>query len=159
RRCPVSRSGDVQNARPAPARRDVLRYAALAAGGALAGGLTAGCGSASHTHNAEPAVARPRRGGHLNVGLAGGSSSDTVDAHKSVPYLDTGRLQSLYDPLAQLDGQGKPENLLAQSITPHKGALDQWVIRLHKGVTFHNGKPLTAADVIFTFQRVLSNKL
>jgi peptide/nickel transport system substrate-binding protein len=131
----------------------------MAAGGAMAGGLAAGCGSASTARHTAPVVARPRRGGHLNVGLAGGSSSDTVDAHKSVTYLDTGRLQSLYDPLAQLDGQGKPENLLAESITPHNGALDQWVIRLHKGVTFHNGKPLTADDVIFSFQRVLSNGL
>jgi peptide/nickel transport system substrate-binding protein len=130
----------------------------MTAGGALAGGLATGCGSASHTHNAAaPAAARPRRGGHLNVGMAGGSSSDTVDAHKSVTYLDTGRLQSLYEPLAQLDGQGNPENLLAESITPHNNGLTEWVIRLHKGVTFHNGKPLTADDVIFSFQRVLHN--
>ena len=124
----------------------------------MTGGLAAGCGSASGIHHAAaPPVARPRRGGHLNIGLAGGSSDDTIDAHKSVTYLDTGRLQSLYDPLAQLDGQGKPENLLAESIRPHNGALDRWVIRLRKGVTFHNGKPLTADDVIFSFQRVLSN--
>jgi peptide/nickel transport system substrate-binding protein len=124
----------------------------------MAGGLAAGCGSASGIHHAAvPPVARPRRGGHLNIGMAGGSSDDTIDAHKSVTYLDTGRLQSLYDPLAQLDGQGKPENLLAESIRPHTMALDRWVIRLRKGVTFHNGKPLTADDVIFSFQRVLRN--
>lgn len=89
--------------------------------------------------------------------MAGGSSSDTVDAHKGVTYLDTARLQSLYSPLTQLDAQGKPEPGLAESITP-RGGLDQWVISLRKGVTFHNGKPVTADDVLFTFQRVLQNK-
>src|SRR5262245_61217336 len=103
----------------------------MAAGGVLTGGLAAGCGSASPAHTAAPVVARPRRGGHLNVGMAGGSSSDTVDAHKGVTYLDTARLQSLYSPLTQLDAQGKPELGLAESITP-RGGLDQWVIRLRK---------------------------
>jgi peptide/nickel transport system substrate-binding protein len=33
------------------------------------------------------------------------------------------------------------------------------VIRLRKGITFHDGKPLTAADVIFTLRRILQSKL
>ena len=34
-----------------------------------------------------------------------------------------------------------------------------WTIKLRKGVTFHNGKPLTAEDVIYSYQRVVSGNL
>jgi peptide/nickel transport system substrate-binding protein len=33
-----------------------------------------------------------------------------------------------------------------------------WTIKLRPGVTFHDGKPLTAADVIFTIQRIIDPK-
>src|SRR5581483_8964174 len=29
-----------------------------------------------------------------------------------------------------------------------------WTVRLKDGVTFHNGKPVTAADVIYTLRRI-----
>ena len=41
-------------------------------------------------------------------------------------------------------------NRLAEEMTPNKDAT-VWTIRLRKGVTFHNGKDLTAEDVLFTF--------
>jgi peptide/nickel transport system substrate-binding protein len=44
-------------------------------------------------------------GGTLRVGLTGGSSSDTLDPHQGLNYLDTARAQSLYEPLVQLDPQ------------------------------------------------------
>ena len=102
-------------------------------------------------------AARLRRGGNLKLGLTGGSSSDTLDPHKSLTYLDTSRLQSLYQPLVQLDAQAQVEYVLAESITPHQGSLSKWIIRLRPGVTWHDGKDFTANDVIFTFQRVYSN--
>lgn len=98
-----------------------------------------------------------RRGGNLTLGLSGGSSSDTLDPHKSLTYLDTSRLQSLYQPLAQLDAQAQVEYVLAESITARHGSLSEWVIRLRPGITFHNGKDFTADDVLFTFQRIVSN--
>ena len=42
-------------------------------------------------------------------------------------------------------------------MTPNSNATE-WTIRLKKGITFHNGKPLTADDVIFTFQQCLNPK-
>ena len=39
--------------------------------------------------------------------------------------------------------------MLAESIEPEKSA-DEWTIRLRDGVTFHNGKPVTADDVLFS---------
>ena len=140
-------------------RRQFLR--GIAAAGALAGGggLLAACGGSSSgaTQHLDQASRTLRRGGNLKLGLTGGSSSDTLDPHKSLTYIDTSRLQSLYQPLVQLDAQAQVEYVLAQSITPHQGSLSEWVISLRPGVTWHDGKDFTASDVLFTFQRVYSN--
>jgi peptide/nickel transport system substrate-binding protein len=140
-------------------RRQFLR--GMAATGALAGagGLLAACGSLSTSdkNTSSVTVARPKRGGNLKVGLTGGSGSDTVDPHKDLTYTDTARLQSLYDPLVQLNAQAQVEYVLAESITPN-GSASKWIINLRPGVTFHDGKDFTASDVLFNFQRIVSNK-
>src|SRR5262249_32269558 len=41
---------------------------------------------------------------------------------------------------------------LAESIEPNAKATS-WTIRLKEGITFHDGKPLTADDVIYTIRR------
>lgn len=142
-------------------RRQFLR--GMAATGAFAGlgGLAAGCGSSPSGPAASasaPAGAKPLRGGNLKVGLTGGSGSDTLDPHKGLTYLDTARAQSLYQPLLQLNTEAQTELVLAEEISPH-GSTSEWVIRLRPGITFHDGKPLTADDVIFTINRIISNKL
>jgi len=123
-----------------------------------AGSLLSACsgGSSSTISQAAQASRSLRRGGDLRLGLTGGSSSETLDPHKSLTYLDTSRLQSLYQPLAQLNAQAEVEYVLAESIAPH-GSLSTWIIRLRPGVTFHDGKDFTADDVISTFQRVYDN--
>jgi peptide/nickel transport system substrate-binding protein len=139
-------------------RRQFLR--GIAASGVLvgAGSLLAACGgSSSGSTHGTGASRRLRRGGNLNLGLSGGSSSDTLDPHKSLTYIDTARLQSIYQPLVQLNGQAQVEYVLAESISAHQGSLAEWVIRLRPGVTFHDGKDFTAADVIFTFRRIFAN--
>ena len=140
-------------------RRQFLRGIAGTGVIAGAGGLLAACGGSSsgNTSSLAQASRSVRRGGTLKLGLTGGSSSDTLDPHKSLTYIDTSRLQSLYQPLVQLDAQAQVEYVLAESITAHQGSLSEWIIRLRPGVTFHDGKDFTAADVIFTFQRVYSN--
>jgi peptide/nickel transport system substrate-binding protein len=140
-------------------RRQFLR--GVAATGALAGpgGLLAACGpGSSGSPAASPSAGARRRGGSLKVGLTGGSGSDTLDPHKGLTYLDTARAQSLYQPLLQLNTRAQTEFVLAEEISPH-GSTSTWVIRLRKGITFHDGKPLTADDVIFTLRRILKGKL
>ena len=47
--------------------------------------------------------------------------------------------------------------VLAEEITPNPDAT-QWTIRVRKGVTFHNGRDLTADDVIFSSLREVNPK-
>ncbi|HEY2308917.1 MAG TPA: ABC transporter substrate-binding protein [Streptosporangiaceae bacterium] len=140
-------------------RRQFLR--GLAATGAIAGtgSLLAACSSGSSSSAPAAAASGARHGGgSLKVGLTGGSGSDTLDPHKGLTYLDTARAQSLYQPLLQLNTRAQTEFVLAEEISPH-GSTSNWVIRLRPGITFHDGKPLTADDVIFTFKRIINGKL
>jgi peptide/nickel transport system substrate-binding protein len=129
-------------------RRHLLR--ALAAGSI---GLTA----PALTGQPADAAPAPKRGGNLRLGMTGGSSSDTIAADNTVTQLDNPRILMLYEPLVSVNRQGVVGNILAESLEPDKAAR-QWTIRLKKGIVFHNGKPLTAADVAFTFRHIADPK-
>jgi peptide/nickel transport system substrate-binding protein len=145
----------------------------LAGTGAVAGmgGLLAACGGSSSGGSASASAAPSsssgsaaggpqKRGGNLRVGLTGGGSNDTLDPHSGLTYLDTGRAQALYNPLYQLNADAVGEYVLAvdNGITPNNKDNTEWTIELRPGVKFHNGKPLTANDVIYTFRRILNTK-
>jgi peptide/nickel transport system substrate-binding protein len=138
-------------------RRDFLRGIAATGVVAGAGSLLAACSSSSPSAAPPVKSSAPKRGGDLKVGLSGGSGTDTLDPHKGLTYLDTARAQSLYQPLLQLNAQAQTEFVLAESITPNKSTAE-WIIKLRPGITFHDGKPLTADDVIFTFKRIINGK-
>jgi peptide/nickel transport system substrate-binding protein len=142
-------------------RRQFLRGVVATGALAGAGGLLSACSSGSAGSGVSPSpttTGAPRRGGDLKVGLTGGSGTDTLDPHKGLTYLDTARAQGLYQPLLQLNTKAQAELVLAEDISPH-GSTSEWVIRLRPGITFHDGKPLTADDVIFTLRRIITGKL
>jgi peptide/nickel transport system substrate-binding protein len=135
-------------------RRQFLRGIAAAGAVAGTGGLLAACGASSPgtTPAATAGSAVKKRGGFLKVGLTGGSGNDTLDPHNGFTFLDSSRAQCLYNPLVQLDANAKTEYVLAESIHPKSPT--EFIIKLRPGVTFHDGKPLTAQDVIYTFRRI-----
>jgi peptide/nickel transport system substrate-binding protein len=136
-------------------RRDFLRTAAGGSATLAAGLALAACTSSSP--KATQSVASPKRGGTLQAGLVGGSSSDTLDALNPLNEIDIARGFNLYEPLVVMSSAGQPVNLLAEEVTPNSTAT-QWTIRVHKGITFHNGKELDAQDVIFTLQSIVDPK-
>jgi peptide/nickel transport system substrate-binding protein len=62
----------------------------------------------------------------------------------------------VYDTLAWLDPDGKPQPWLAREYNADSAGL-RWTVRLHEGVTFHDGRPLTSADVKFTVEYLQKN--
>ena len=140
----------------------VSRRDALKAGLAVtAGGLLAACGSSSSpttTTTSSASTGKPKQGGRLRVALTGGTSSDTVNPLHPVQTLDFARIGNLYDPLYKLDKDANPTPVLVTEISPNKTAT-VWTIRVQSGVEFHNGKELTADDVVYTFQQILDPKL
>lgn len=140
-------------------RREALRGAAAGGAVLLGGGLLSACG----VDPAVIAVSSPepkgpiKSGGNLIVGSTGGGAQDSIDAHFATSDPDIARLNQLYEPLAVRDADFNLQLLLAESITPEKKP-DVWTARLRPGVTFHNGQPVTADDVIFSLQRIINPK-
>ncbi len=134
-------------------RRGFLQLAgtsALAAGSAVALG---GCGSSS-SPSTTVASSKPRYGGSLRLASSGGDSSDTLDAQNAVNNLDFARAPQLYECLVEWDANFQLQLGLAEEVSPNSD-LTAWTIRVRKGVEFHNGKDLTADDVIFSLQRIV----
>jgi peptide/nickel transport system substrate-binding protein len=117
-------------------RRDLLRQ--TAAVGALGGIYGVAPRSA--------AAATPKRGGHLRIGVEGGSTNLTLDpAIIATQYTQTvGYLWG--NSLIEVDENGRMTPELAEAWDSNNDAT-QWTFRLRKGVQFHNGKEMTAADV------------
>lgn len=125
-------------------RRDVL--AMLMAGGmqaTLAGGLSTLALSAH--------AATPKRGGRIRVAGATAAITDTLDPAKMSNHTDYCRGTMLYNGLTSLDGSLTPQPALAESFDTKDAKV--WVFKLRKDVKFHDGKPLTPADVVFSVMR------
>ncbi|MEA2228916.1 MAG: peptide/nickel transport system substrate-binding protein [Solirubrobacteraceae bacterium] len=146
-------------------RRDMLRQA-IAGGATLgAGGLLAACGGSSGgsgtttAGGGNTANAKLRAGGILRVGATGGGAKDTIDAHLPTVDTDIMRAWNLYESLAvRTPHFSELQMLLAESIEAEGGKPDRWVVKLKPDLTFHNGKPVTADDVIFSLRRITDPK-
>ena len=100
---------------------------------------------------------KPKRGGTLTAALTGGASSDTLDGNSPFETLDLCRVSQLYNPMVALDTNAQLQNVLVEEFTPNADAT-VWTMRLLSDVTFHNGKPMTADDLIFTLKRIANPK-
>lgn len=139
------------NLRPVTRRRFVGGAAAL--GVALSsGGVLGACGGGETAGGG-----KPRRGGSLRVGLAGGSPADTLDAHAPLSSAAVARTFNLNEGLAAQDPDLKIVLVLAEELSPNATG-DVWTVRLKSGSEFHNGKTITADDVIFTIRRIADPK-
>lgn len=132
---------------PRLTRRGLLAAAAGGAGVVLSscGGTEASVLEAGET---------PVEGGTLRVGITGGGASDTVDAHVPLGTGDAARMFNLYDTLFAYDADYQVVPSLAESAEPNETG-DQWTLTLREGVRFHDGRPLTPADVKATFERIM----
>src|SRR3954452_21395886 len=146
-------------------RREALRRAA--AGGAVlsTSGLLAACGGSSGGGGGDtgsstaPAQQKLRTGGVLRIGATGGGAKDTIDAHQPTTDPDIMRVWNMYESLAvRTPDFSQLQMLLAESIEPDGSKPDSWTVRLRPGIEFHNGKTVTADDVIFSLQRILDPK-
>lgn len=129
------------------ARRQILT-GAVAFGSV--GVLSACSGPAAFEVNTD---APPSRGGTLRVGLTGGSTADTLDAHIPVNTGDSARVINLFEPLLERDGDYQIAYRLAESLEPNDDGT-VWTLRLRENLKFSDGSDLTAEDVVFTFERV-----
>jgi peptide/nickel transport system substrate-binding protein len=96
--------------------------------------------------------ANPVRGGILTVGMITAGNSETVNPAKSVNVSDLLRIAQLYDQLFTVGPDVKTlVPRLALSAEPNKNAT-KWTLKLRDGVVWHDGKPFTADDVVWTIK-------
>lgn len=145
-------------------RRRLLERGALAGAGlilvpsvlAACGTSDSGGGSGSTTMaaNTETTSGTPVSGGVFRAAVSDAGPTETLDPHAIASVVDQYRAFNLYDRLAetQIDGTVKPH--LAESIEAADASSTKWVVKLRSGVTFHDGSPLTAADVLWSFRRI-----
>ena len=124
---------------------------AACGGGSSGGGAT---GALSTAANTETTSGTPAAGGVFRAAVSDAGPTETLDPHAIASVVDQYRAFNLYDRLAetQIDGTVKPH--LAESIEAADDTSTTWVVKLKSGVTFHDGSPLTAADVLWSFRRI-----
>jgi peptide/nickel transport system substrate-binding protein len=136
-------------------KRSAASGAALAVPGLLAacGGGDGGGGGGTAAGGGGGSSDEP-----LRVATAGGSAGDTIDPGSPRSPADLLRILCLNETLYELDGRTfKAIPRIAESHTSNKAG-DEWTINLRDGVKFHDGRPVTAEDVLFTITRLLDPK-
>jgi len=155
------------------ARRAFLRRAVAFAGLTTVGSLLAACQQAappaqstavSSTTAPVAAVAVPKPttapatsagpGGVLNFAKPG--KVQTRDPQKSYGLNEFVLLRNVYEPLVDIDQQGKLYGVLAEKWTPSADG-KVWTIKLREGVKFQDGSPFDADSVKATVARAKGN--
>ncbi len=126
-------------------RRDVMKLLVAAGMSVAAAGAFAMFAEAAHAE-------APRRGGRIKVATNGSSATETLDPAKARSQTDFSRAMMFYNGLIVLDESLTPQLELAEEIAPSEGAAI-WTIKLRRDVRFHDGSPLTSADVVYSLQR------
>ena len=138
-------------------RRQVMKGAAVLAATPVLLKVAAACGGTDSgtAPSGSAAAGTPRRGGILTVAITDTTESESLDPTTSFAasqYVLQGLLYNTLTNVNYLDWSVSPE--LAESWEPNAD-VTQWQFNLRKGVTFVDGSPLTAKDVVWTIQRIL----
>jgi peptide/nickel transport system substrate-binding protein len=129
------------------------------AASAFAAPLLAACGSStSPSASGSTGAGTSKRGGTLRFAIAGGAASDTADPALAMTSFALYMAANLYDTLVRADVNFNLTPALATEWSSSSDA-KTWTFKLRDGVTFHNGKKLTSADVAYSVKRILSAKL
>jgi peptide/nickel transport system substrate-binding protein len=93
----------------------------------------------------------PQRGGRIRVGLQNQSLVDSLDPAKGTHTGDYCRGYMFYSGLTEFDADFKTQNALAEKL--ESDDFVKWTATLRPNVHFHDGKPLTSDDVVFSLMR------
>src|SRR2546428_2859835 len=116
--------------------------AACAAGGPAAGSPSSG--------------GQPKRGGTLILARSGEVTN--LDPHKVPAFTSARVFELVYSYLMRLDENLGVQPDLAASMPTTSADGKTVTVKLRTGVKFHNGDPLTSADVKYTFDRIIDPK-
>lgn len=111
-----------------------------------------GAGMAGTLLSSAVEAAGPQKGGTIKLGLQGGSTTDSID-----PALVTNQVGLMVtrmwgEALVELSDDGGVQGKVAESF---EGSADAatWTFKIRDGITFSNGKPVTAEDAAASLVR------
>jgi peptide/nickel transport system substrate-binding protein len=146
---------EVQNGRMTR-RQLIVRASVIGLSATAVGRLLAACGGGGTTTSTSPVVsASPKVGGTMRVSMVA-----PIVALEPTTMYDTGSIaltQQVAEYLAWVNNDLTLRPVLAEKWEPDAMA-KSWTFHLRQGVTFQDGKPFGADDVIATYQILLDPK-
>jgi peptide/nickel transport system substrate-binding protein len=121
-------------------RREFMGYA-------TALGITVASASMLYSSAARAA---PQRGGTVTIGHAHGSTTDSLDPGTYENDFTIELAFACNNYLTEVDVDGSIKGELAEEWQASDDA-SEWTFRLRDGLTFHDGRAVTAADVVASF--------
>ncbi len=113
-------------------------------------GLTA---AAANSFMADAVLAAgPKKGGTIRMGLQGGSTTDSLDPALAANQVALMINRFWGEALVDLADDGSIQGKVAESFESSADA-KTWSFKIRKGITFSNGQPVTAEDVIASLDR------
>ncbi len=103
---------------------------------------------------AAPAAETPRRGGVLLAAIA--ADAPSLDPHQEQTFATIELVAPVYSTLIQIDPLQYPK-IIGDAATEWKIAPDglTYTFKIRPGIRFHDGSPLTAADVKATYDKIV----
>jgi len=95
----------------------------------------------------------PQQGGTLRIGSA--KDAFSLDPGETNDWASTKIYNNIYDTLVALDEEWNIIPHVAEGWESSSDAME-WTFFLRDDVVFHDGVPLTADDVVYTFERILN---
>jgi len=114
------------------------------------GAVTAAAVVALATAQAQAAFECPRKGGDLVFGQE--AKVNSLDMHASSTISTRNIAMHIFESLMTRDEDNNPIYELAEKVEEREDRL-QYTFTLRDGISFHNGKKMTSADVVASFDR------
>ncbi|MFG2134329.1 ABC transporter substrate-binding protein [Streptomyces sp. NPDC048751] len=144
---------DVTRDVPAPHRRSFLKYSgALGAAAALTSSLSA-CSSGPESTN-DTGGSGGGKDGTLTA-VIGYGNDGSWDPTQTASAFCMAANNHIYEGLLDTDPISREPYAALATQVPADLSGTSWKFALRQGATFHDGKPVTADDVVFVFDRIL----
>ncbi|MFI8895264.1 ABC transporter substrate-binding protein [Streptomyces paradoxus] len=137
---------------PAPPRRSFLKYTgALGAAAAVSASLSACSSGPESTNDTGTGGGRDR----TLTAVIGYGNDGSWDPTQTASAFCMAANHHIYEGLLDTDPISREPYAALATEVPENPDSTSWRFALRAGATFHDGKPVTADDVVFVFERIL----
>ena len=91
------------------------------------------------------------------ITVAQSSDIRTLDPSVDTSPISLNVFQNVFSALTQIAADGSVEPELATEWTSNADSTE-WTFSIREGVTFHDGTPLTAEDVVWTYEKIMADE-